>query len=131
MTIHITSIEGPYATSARMRTLMQTDKPRFAEIAQIICDHRRHHRGTILHGMSKKHEFVVTRWLVMYYAKLYTGLSYARIGGLMAGRDHSTVLHGVKKVKAAMAVNDEVFKISIDEIDELLATKGFNLGEKK
>lgn len=40
------------------------------------------------------------RHYVMWRARVETGLSYPQIGKYMGNKDHTTVLHGVKKIEA-------------------------------
>jgi chromosomal replication initiator protein len=50
---------------------------------------------------------VLPRWMAMYLARTTLGLSLPQIGRQM-GRDHSTVLHGVRRIEA-MAKHDRDF----------------------
>jgi chromosomal replication initiator protein len=56
---------------------------------------------------SKKRTRVVSlaRQVVMYLARKLTALSLEEIGQHFGGRDHSTVLYGISKVEAEIAVN--------------------------
>ena len=47
---------------------------------------------------SRKHTLVLARHLYFYLAKRFTKLSLAQIGQYMGGRDHATVLHGIRKI---------------------------------
>ena len=46
----------------------------------------------------------------MYLMRECTGLSLVKIGEIFGGRDHSTVLHGVKKVEDEMRARDTTFR---------------------
>ena len=60
--------------------------------------------------MSKKRnsEFVLPRQIVMYLCRELTETSYVDIGKLLGKKDHTTVMHGVKKITGEMAVNEEL-----------------------
>lgn len=45
-------------------------------------------------------EVVRPRQIAMYLAKILTLKSYPELGRRFAGRDHTTVLHGVRKIEA-------------------------------
>lgn len=64
---------------------------------------------------SRKREFVVPRQLAMYFTQKYTKMPASRIGKLIGGRDHSTVIHSCsqieKRIKVDKAFEDEVVSI--------------------
>ena len=47
----------------------------------------------------KQKNIVVPRQIAMYLARRYTGASYPEIGEKFGGKDHSTVIHAVKKIE--------------------------------
>ncbi len=73
-------------------------------------------------GASRKKELVMPRQIVMYLADKYTNIPAARIGKLVGGRDHSTVLHSINKVRE-MKENDKVFASQLKKVDEMLKVK--------
>ena len=60
------------------------------------------------------------RQIAMYLAKDLTSLSYPAIGRSFGGRDHTTVMHAVKKVEQLLA-EDPVLSSDIDLLRALLA----------
>lgn len=60
------------------------------------------------------------RQVAMYLAKTFTALSYPQIGQCMGGRDHTTVLHGVRKI-VALLERDENLRGRISECVRRLA----------
>ena len=66
-------------------------------------------------GRSRKHEYVVARQVSMYLAQKYTNMPAARIGRLVGGRDHSTVIHSCsqveKRIKTDVSFSDEITSI--------------------
>ena len=73
-------------------------------------------------GASRKKELVIPRQIVMYLADKYTNIPAARIGKLIGGRDHSTVLHSINKVRM-MIEKDKVFASQVKKVDEMLKVK--------
>lgn len=50
-------------------------------------------------GNSRKAEHVRARQIALYLCRKYLGFSFKELGALFGGRDHSTVMHGIKKVQ--------------------------------
>ena len=73
-------------------------------------------------GPSRKKELVMPRQIVMYLADKYTNIPAARIGKLVGGRDHSTVLHSINKVRE-MKEKDKSFASQLKKVDEMLKVK--------
>ena len=59
---------------------------------------------------SKKRnsEFVTPRQVVMYLCREMTDVSFTNIGKLLGKKDHTTVIHGVKKIEDEMQNNEEL-----------------------
>ena len=59
---------------------------------------------------SKKRnsEFVQPRQVVMYLCNKYTQNSLANIGKILGKKDHTTVIHGIKKITADLEINEEL-----------------------
>lgn len=58
---------------------------------------------------SKKRnsEFVLPRQIVMYLCRELTATPYVEIGKLLGKKDHTTIMHGVKKITAELEKNEE------------------------
>jgi chromosomal replication initiator protein len=48
------------------------------------------------------------RQIIMYLCKTELGLTLEDIGGLLGGRDHTTVMHGVETITQELSVNDRL-----------------------
>jgi len=46
--------------------------------------------------------------VAMYLCKLHTTRSYPDIGRRFGGRDHTTVLHGVKKIEELIGKDEQI-----------------------
>lgn len=59
---------------------------------------------------SKKRnsEFVLPRQIVMYLCRTMTETSLVTIGKILGKKDHTTVMHGIKKITEGMAANEEL-----------------------
>ena len=71
--------------------------------------------------VSKKRnsEFVQPRQVVMYLCRELTSVSQVNIGKILGKKDHTTVIHGVKKIETEMETNEEL-RIKIDTIKKKL-----------
>lgn len=56
-------------------------------------------RPADLHSRKRTRTVVVPRQICMYLARAHTDLSLGEIGLYFGGRDHSTVLHGIEKIR--------------------------------
>lgn len=65
-------------------------------------------------GPRRKKELVLPRQIVMYLLYQECKLPYARIGELLGGRDHTTIMHGVEKVGEAISRDREVQRILLE-----------------
>ena len=92
------------------------------DIIRTVCLHYGLEPNTI-HTKSRKRDVVQARQVAMYLAKTYTDLSTAKIGNLIGNRDHATVLHACKTIKALKDV-DKAFQTEMDEIQAELKNNG-------
>ena len=72
-----------------------------------------------LSGKSRTKEIVLPRQIAMYLLRAETDASLLEIGGELGGRDHTTVLHGVRQIERSM-VTDASLRASILAIKESL-----------
>jgi chromosomal replication initiator protein len=62
-----------------------------------------------LESPSRRQPLARGRQVAMYLVRELTDLSLPKIGALFGGRDHTTALHGINKVKDLMTVDQELF----------------------
>jgi chromosomal replication initiator protein len=67
-------------------------------------------------GKSRRRPLVIARQIGMYVFREMTDYSYPRIAEEFGGRDHTTVIHAVEKVKSLMTERHIVF----DQVNELM-----------
>ncbi len=68
------------------------------DVINAVCDYF-DIRPTQIKGTKRTASLVKARHLCMYLLKEELGLTYVDIGNILGGRDHTTVMHGVEKVK--------------------------------
>ncbi|MEM7164014.1 MAG: chromosomal replication initiator protein DnaA [Planctomycetota bacterium] len=59
-------------------------------------------RPADLHSRKRTRSIVVPRQICMYIARVHTDLSLGEIGMYFGGRDHSTVLHSIDRIREQM-----------------------------
>ena len=84
-------------------------------IISTVCKHYDLEPSAI-HTKSRKREVVQVRQVAMYLAKKHTDSSSSKIGQLIGGKDHATVLHACKIVKDQCEV-DKSFRADLDCIE--------------
>ena len=100
-----------------LQNMINPDKPQeitLQLIVEIVCDHFQISMDQIL-SKSRTNEIAKPRMIAMYLAKTMTGASQDAIGSFLGGRDHSTVIHGIKRVETEIQ-NNEAMKNQIEVI---------------
>ena len=85
------------------------------EIAQIVCAVT-NVKPNEFKSTQRERRFVSARHVYFYLARDLTKFSLERIGHRCGNRDHSTVLHGIRKVKA----NLDKYADTISAVKKLL-----------
>ena len=84
------------------------------EILETVCNHY-NVSASAVNSKSRKRELVLARQISMYFAQKYTKMPSSRIGKLVGGRDHSTVIHSCTQVEQRMKIDrnfcDEITSI--------------------
>ncbi len=100
-----------------IRDLVQNLEPRRIKIEDILRIISRHYgvsKGDLL--SQRRHRSVVwPRQIGMYLAKQLTARSLPEIGRRLGGRDHTTVLHAIRKIEGEITKNPRLE----DELEEL------------
>ena len=71
-------------------------------------------------GPRRKRELVTPRQITMYLLYEECKIPYERIGELLGGRDHTTIMHGVEKISQAINRDREIQRILIELKQALL-----------
>ena len=91
------------------------------DILETVCNHFGVSQQNVF-SKSRKRQLVQVRQISMYLAQKYTKMPAARIGQLIGGRDHSTVLHSCTAVEQRMKV-DNSFKDELNSIENSFKLK--------
>lgn len=82
----------------------------------------------VSYGIRPEHMTSVCRWkevawprqIAMYLAREITGKPLPHIGRQFGWRDHTTVIHAIKQVKARMAA-DPIYRADVEALREALS----------
>ena len=69
---------------------------------------------TDMTGPRRNKELVLPRQLAMYLLYEECKIPYERIGYLLGGRDHTTILHGVEKIRVAQIRDREIQRVLVE-----------------
>lgn len=100
-------------------TAVGTASPSFGRVIRAVARRLDVPVEAIL-GPSRCRTVVVARSLVMYVARRLTGMSFQAIGRACGGRDHTTVLHGVRTCRGRIA-RDPVFAAEVELLADHIA----------
>ena len=75
-----------------------------------------------VNGKSRKRELVIARQVSMYLAQKYTKMPASRIGKLVGGRDHSTVIHSCSQIEQRMKI-EKGFAEEVNSIENSFKLK--------
>lgn len=84
------------------------------QIARVVADHHGLSQDD-LYGHSRTLARVRARQITMYLTRTITKRSYPEIGRRLGGRDHSTAIHGVRKIEQKIA-QDSAFAAEIESL---------------
>lgn len=68
-----------------------------------------------LRGKRKSNDITIPRQIAMYICRIYLKESLPKIGSEFGGKDHTTVMHAVNKIKKEVETNDEL-NIEINKV---------------
>lgn len=75
-----------------------------------------------INSRSRKRDYVIARQVSMYLAQKYTKMPASRIGKLVGGRDHSTVIHSCSQVEQRLKI-DKAFSEEVASIESSFKLK--------
>lgn len=84
------------------------------DILENVCNHY-HVSPQQVFSRSRKRDYVLVRQISMYLAQKYTKMPASRIGQLIGGRDHSTVIHSCAAIEQRLKVD----KAFVDELNSI------------
>jgi hypothetical protein len=96
-----------------------TMRPRVREVSikeiQVVVAQHFGVRVKDIIANRRQPDIVRPRHVAMYLARMLTLRSMAEIGNRFGGRDHTTIIHAVKKIEAQCETDDELFA-SVDRL---------------
>jgi chromosomal replication initiator protein len=100
------------AGAEEVKTLLEKNKPQPAiarpdSIISAICNYY-NLKSTQLKGVKRDSFLVGPRHVCMFLLKEEANLTFVEIGNLLGGRDHTTVMHGVEKIKEMITTSQKV-----------------------
>lgn len=72
--------------------------------------------------INRKREIVLARYYTYYFAKEYTKMTLKGIGTIYGLYDHTTVIHGINKIKDLLDVDKKVQR-DFNRLSELVRNK--------
>ena len=91
------------------------------DILEKVCGHYGIQQQHVF-SKSRKRDYVLVRQVSMYLAQKYTKMPASRIGQLIGGRDHSTVLHSCSTIEERLKV-DKAFQAELNSIENSFKLK--------
>ena len=91
------------------------------DILEKVCGHFNVSQQHVF-SRSRKRDYVLVRQVSMYLAQKYTKMPAARIGQLIGGRDHSTVIHSCNTIEQRLKV-DKAFLSEVNSIENSFKLK--------
>jgi chromosomal replication initiator protein len=81
-----------------VKTKTESKKVSPKKLVSIVCQHYKI-KTVDLFGSCRKANLVLPRQVTMYLLREDLGLPLMAIGDILGGRDHTTIMHGVEKIK--------------------------------
>nr|WP_288281332.1 chromosomal replication initiator protein DnaA [uncultured Prevotella sp.] len=91
------------------------------DILEKVCQHFGVSQQHVI-SKSRKRDYVQVRQVSMYLAQKYTKMPASRIGQLIGGRDHSTVIHSCSTIEQRLKV-DKAFVEELNSIEHSFKLK--------
>ena len=120
--VYNTNIDMRLAERVIKRAVKVDNKPlTIDDILEKVCGHYNVPQQQVF-SKSRKRDYVLVRQISMYLAQKYTKMPASRIGQLIGGRDHSTVLHSCTTIEQRLKV-DKAFSAELSSIENSFKLK--------
>jgi chromosomal replication initiator protein len=120
--VYNTNVDMMLAERVVKRAVKIDNKPLTVDdILEKVCNHY-HVQQQNVFSKSRKRDYVMVRQISMYFAQKYTKMPASRIGQLIGGRDHSTVIHSCSTVEQRLKV-DKAFSAELSSIENSFKLK--------
>ena len=91
------------------------------DIVEKVCKHYGVNQQNVF-SKSRKRDYVQARQIAMYLAQKHTKMPASRIGQLIGGRDHSTVIHSCNTIEKRLKI-DKSFVAELSSIEKSFKLK--------
>ena len=120
--VYNSNIDMRLAERVIKRAVKVDNKPLTVDdILEKVCHHYNVPQQNVF-SRSRKRDYVLVRQVSMYLAQKYTKMPASRIGQLIGGRDHSTVIHSCTTVEQRLKV-DKSFMAELSSIENSFKLK--------
>ena len=120
--VYNSTVDMRLAQRVIQRAVKIDDKPlTIDEILEKVCNHFNVSVSAV-NGRSRKQDLVTARQVSMYLTQKYTKMPASRIGKLVGGRDHSTVIHSCSRIEQRLQV-DSMFSNELMSIENSFKLK--------
>ena len=120
--VYNTNVDMRLAERVVKRAVKIDNKPlTIDDILEKVCGHYNVAQQHVF-SKSRKRDYVLVRQVSMYLAQKYTKMPASRIGQLIGGRDHSTVIHSCSTVEQRLKV-DKTFSAELTSIENSFKLK--------
>ena len=120
--VYNTNVDMRLAERVVKRAVKSDNKPLTVDdILEKVCNHYNVSQQNVF-SKSRKRDYVMVRQISMYLAQKYTKMPASRIGQLIGGRDHSTVIHCCSTVEQRLKV-DKSFSAELSSIENSFKLK--------
>ena len=93
-----------------LKDIIHPDQPKEITpnlIMQMVCEHFGVSPEDIT-SKKRNSEFVLPRQVVMYLCRNMLAISLSNIGKILGKKDHTTIIHGIKKIEEDLLVNEDL-----------------------
>ncbi len=107
----VLKIDGDSKTTRRMRV-----KP--FDLIRVVADYY-HIKQVAIKGKQRVQAIVRARHVAMYFMKNELNIPYEEIGRWFSNRDHTSAMHGFRKIEAEINIDDDLRR-EVNELRDLL-----------
>lgn len=111
-------------TKEVLKDLARPNSRRFTtkQVIRAVADHFAIEQADLM-GQKRIQEIVYPRQIVMYILRHSLGHSHPQIGDELGGKDHTTIMHGVKKIERLLKSDRQVER-DLADVKQLLESGG-------
>jgi chromosomal replication initiation ATPase DnaA len=125
LSAEVSSLKRHYAAHddliGRLVILEGSEKPRFTEIMQCVCEYYNVTRNDVA-SARRTADLVLPRQIICYLGRTLTGMSFPQMCRHLGDRDHTTALHSANKIEQQLKA-DEILRDDIDILKLRIAAK--------